>query len=61
MHIILFQSIIVFSIGMGTFNAIMVLLYQMIEDYGYSNDDAGSNNANVTATTLLYTTNYYYL
>lgn len=41
-YLILF---VVFSIGVGFFNAILTLLNQIIEPFGYSNDDAGTFGA----------------
>lgn len=35
----------VFSLGLGLFNALLTLLYQFIQPYGYSNDDAGNFGA----------------
>jgi FLVCR family MFS transporter 7 len=36
---------VVFSIGVGFFNAILTLLNQIIDPFGYSNDDAGTFGA----------------
>jgi FLVCR family MFS transporter 7 len=41
-YLILF---VVFSIGVGFFNAILTLLNQIVEPFGYSNDDAGTFGA----------------
>lgn len=35
----------VFSLGLGLFNALLTLLFQFIQPYGYSNDDAGNFGA----------------
>lgn len=34
-----------FSVGLGLFNSILTLIYQIISPYGYSNDDAGTFGA----------------
>lgn len=41
-YIILFS---VFSIGVGFFNSILTLLNQLVQPFGYSNDDAGTFGA----------------
>jgi hypothetical protein len=41
-YVILF---LVFSIGVGFFNSIMTLINQIVQPFGYSNDDAGTFGA----------------
>jgi FLVCR family MFS transporter 7 len=33
--------LLAFSVGLGMFNALITLLYQLVEPRGYSNDQAG--------------------
>lgn len=44
---------IAFAIGVGFFNALMTMLYQIVAPHGYSNDDAGTFGAVFIACGLL--------